>query len=108
MNSIIKDPLVVMNFPITEGDRNSVVRALLERKSDIESTFANDEFLKLDLTHQELVGMKSTSTMVTQLGEQLIGDRPALNYVISHSEKYKESNILDIGNVSAVYNYCCI
>lgn len=108
MSGIIKDPLVVMDFPIEGGDeidKSAIVRALLERKTEVKSTFANDEFLKLDLTHQELVGIKSTSTIATKEREMPIGDLPALNYVISHSEKYKESKILNIGNVSTLYQH---
>lgn len=106
MQSIIKDPLVVMDFPIdNEKDKTAIVRALLERKAEVESTFANDEFLKLDLTHQELVGIKSTATMVTSKGEMPISDLPALNYVISNSDKHKGSKILNIGNVSKLYEH---
>jgi hypothetical protein len=106
LQSIIKDPLVVMDFPIdNEKDKTAIVRALLERKAEVESTFANDEFLKLDLTHQELVGIKSTAKMVTNKGEMPIGDLPALNYVISHSEKYQKSRTLNMGNVSAIYQH---
>lgn len=104
MDNLINDPLVVMDFPILGGDqadRNTVVRALLERRMDIESKFMNDEFIKLDLTHQELVGIKSTA----QIGKLPIGDLPALDYVIEHSEKYKGSNFINMGNVSTVYNY---
>lgn len=111
MQGIIKDPLVVMEFPISgdhEKNKSVIVRALLERKADVESTFANDEFLKLDLTHQELVGIKSTATMVTDKGVMPIGDLPALNYVISNSEKYKKSKILNMGNVSTLYKHYSI
>lgn len=105
MDNLINDPLVVMDFPImggAEANRNDVVRALLERRENIESTFKNDEFLKLDLTHQELVGIKSTA----QIGRMPIGDLPALDYVIRNTEKYNGSNVINIGNVSAVFNYC--
>jgi hypothetical protein len=104
MDNLINDPLVVMEFPILGGgdaDRDAVVRALLERRGDIESKFMNDEFLKLDLTHQELLGIKST----TQIGNLPVGDLPALDYVIGHTEKYKGSNVINLGNVSTVYNY---
>lgn len=104
MDDMIKDQLVVMAFPISNGeeaDRNEIVKALLERKNDVKNTFANDEFLMIDLTHQELVGMKSTLT----LGKMPIGDLPALNYVISHSENYKERKILNLGKVSTIYKH---
>lgn len=105
MNSIIKDPLVVMDFPITEHDRSSVVRALLDRKHDVEQTFSRDECIVLDLTNQQLLGIKSTSTLTTKNGEVPLGDRIALNYVISSSEKYKGSKMFNLGNVSAIYNH---
>jgi len=105
VDNLINDPLVVMEFPImggAEANRNDVVRALLERRENIENTFKNDEFLKLDLTHQELVGIKSTA----QIGTMPIGDRPALDYVMRKTEKYKGCNVIDIGKVSTVFNYC--
>lgn len=104
MDNLINDTLVVMDFPIAGGakaDRNDVVRALLERREIIENTFKNDEFLKLDLSHQELVGIKSTA----QIGTMPIGDRPALDYVIRKTEKYNGCNLIDIGKVSTVFNY---
>lgn len=106
MSTIINDPLVVMEFPLIEGetaDRNTVVRALLEKRADIESTFKNDEYLKLDLTHQELIGLKSTAF----LGKMPIGDLPAINYVLSNNDRHNKSKILNLGNVSMVYKHFC-
>lgn len=104
MNNLINDPLVVMEFPLSggeEADKTSVFRALLERKEDIENTFKNDEYLKLNLTNQELIGIKSTA----YLGKMPIGDLPALDYVIANNEKYKGCNIINIGNVKMVYDH---
>ncbi len=104
MNNTVNDPLVVMEFPIMGGenaDRNTVVRALLERRPIIESTFTNDEYLKLDLTRQEIIGLKSTA----YVGKTKITDLPALNHVLSNNEIYIGNNITNLGNVSTIYKY---
>lgn len=104
MNSIINDPLVIMEFPVSgSADRDSVVRALIDSRSNIESTFNNNEYLMLDLTHQEIIGIKSTA----HLGKMKVGDLPALNCIVSNSDRYKESKMMVLGNVSTIYNHLC-
>lgn len=101
--NFIKDKVVEMDFPV-EGDgkdRDAIVRALLERKEEVQKTFSNNEFIKLDLTNQQLLGIKSTAN----IGDLVVGDRPALNYVIANSEKHRESNLIDIGNIDKIYKH---
>lgn len=111
MDEIITDPIVTMTFPISGGEnanRNDVVSALLNSRDVVEGTFKNDEYLKLDLTHQEIIGIKSTSKMlIPGAGKKLhvIGDLPALNFVVANNEKYKGSKIINLGNVNALYEY---
>jgi hypothetical protein len=99
---MVYDELVVMDFPLGEKiDRNAVVRALLDRKEDIENTFKNNEYLKLDLTHQELVGIKSSAS----IGKMKVGDLPALGFVIANNDKYKDADMKNLGNVNMLYDY---
>lgn len=79
--------------------REEVARVLLDKQEAIESTFKDDEYLKIDLTNAEIVGLKSHA----KLGEMPIGDLPAINYVLAHDDKYKNANLLNLGNVEALY-----
>lgn len=104
MSEIINDPLVVLEFPIPEGEqatRDDIVGALIARRTLVESVFTNDEYLKLDLTHQEIIGIKSTATV----GKLQIGDLPALGHVVGNNERYKDSNLINLGNVSSIFKH---
>jgi|SRR6266404_5767450 len=100
---LVKDTLVVMPFPMEnmeKFDRTATVKALLDRKADIESTFKNNEYIKLDLTNQELVGIKNTSDKFS--------DYIALNLVTRNHARYKDSNILSLGNVNDLFEHCSL
>ena len=99
MDSEVKDPLIVMSFPVTE--EKNIVTTLIERKEEVLHTFQNNEYLKFDETHQELIGLKSTA----KVGKVTITDLPALNHVIAHNDRYKDSHILNLGNVNVIYAY---
>lgn len=79
--------------------REEVARVILDKQEDIENTFKNDEYLKIDLTNAEIVGLKSHA----KLGDMPIGDLPAINYVLAHDDKYKNAHLLNLGNVKALY-----
>lgn len=99
---MFNEQLVVMDFPIGEKvDRDTIVRSLLDRRSDIENTFKNDEYLKLDLTHQEILGVKSSSYM----GNVKIGDLPLFGKILSKNERYKNADIKNLGNVNMLYKF---
>ncbi len=106
MNTIGDDTLIVMPFPFIgeNTDRTAVTKALLENRADIESTFKNDEYLKLDLTHKEIIGYKSTQGLTT-LGHMPIGDLPAFNYIIQNNGKYTNSKIINLGNVRLIFEH---
>lgn len=104
MNTLINDPIVTMEFPIDENaDRDAIARAILENREKIESTFSNNEFLKIDMTRKEIIGIKSTA----KLGKMPIGDLPALSFIVSNDEKYSKSKMLDLGNVMTIYEHLC-
>jgi len=103
MSNMINDELKVMNiigvdhtYPI---ERNEIVRLLFAMKEQIESTFNKNEYIKLDLTHGEIIGLKSTA----EYGDLKIGDLPALDYVIRNDHKYRKAEIINLGNVDMLY-----
>jgi hypothetical protein len=99
---MIKDDLKVLEVPeLKEGDfnRNKVAKMLLNKQKEIEEFFDNDEYIKLDMTNMEIIGLKSTSVF----GKTPIGDLPAIDFAIRNNEKYKDSNIVNLGNVSLLY-----
>src|ERR1700722_16516383 len=102
MENLIKDPLIVMSFPILETekfDRDATVKALLDRRKEIEDTFKNNEYLKLDFTRQEIVGLKSTNPKFS--------DYIAINLVLRFDEKYKNNNIVSLHNVDTLFDHYC-
>jgi hypothetical protein len=97
-----KDQLIAMNFPIDkDAGRNVIIKALLDRKADIKNAFKNNEYLGLDFKNQELIGIKSTSS----IGNIKVGDLPAFLYAIGSSEKYNHSDIARLGNVDMIYEH---
>jgi hypothetical protein len=82
-----------------ESAREDVTRLIMDGQKDIEATFTDNEYLKIDLTNGEIVGLKSHA----MLGTMAIGDLPAINYVLAHDDKYKESEMLNLGNVNDLY-----
>lgn len=98
---MITDKLIVMDAPeIREKpSKEDVVRFLLDNQKKIESTFANDEYLKLDLKHGEVIGIKSTAV----IGGYKISDLTALSWVVNKNEKYKDSEIINLGSVKMIY-----
>lgn len=104
MKDLIKDPIITMNFPLKKGvytDRDMIVKEILEKKSEILETYKNNEYLKLDMTQGEIIGMKST----LKFGNIDIPDRVALSYMVSDSERYKSSKVIDLGNVNTIYEH---
>lgn len=79
--------------------RNEAVRQLMSNQALIQSTFNNDEYIKMDLTRGEIIGLKSTSKM----GNMPIGDLPALDFVIRNDDLYKNSEIINLGNINMLY-----
>jgi len=79
--------------------REEVTRIILDKKQIIENTFVEDEYLKIDLTNAEIIGLKSHA----KLGDMPIGDLPAINYILSQDNKYKDANLLNLGNVKQLY-----
>lgn len=98
---MITDPLISMDaFGIgVDSTKEDVIKFILDNRQQIENKFAHDEYLKLDLTHGELLGLKSTAIV---LGNP-IGDLAAISWVIKHSEKYKDADIINLGNVRMLY-----
>jgi len=84
-----------------EPSREEIIRFLLDYQKQIEEVFCKNEYVKLDLTNGEMVGLKSTA----KLGNLEIGDLPALNYLLAHDEKYKYANLLNLGNVKDLYEF---
>jgi len=82
-----------------KSTREDVTRLILDRQEDIEATFTENEYLKIDLTHSEILGLKSHS----MLGTMKIGDLPAMDYVIRHNDKYRKADIFNLGNVDDLY-----
>lgn len=103
MANMINDELKVLNIPGMENmqpiQRNDVVRLLFAMREQIESTFTQNECIKMDLTHGEIIGLKSTA----EYGDLKIGDLPALDYVIRNDDKYRKSEIINLGNVDKLY-----
>jgi hypothetical protein len=79
--------------------KEDIIKFILDNRQQIENNFANDEYLKLDLTHGELLGIKSTAII---LGNP-ISDMTAISWVIKHNEKYKDADIINLGNVRMLY-----
>lgn len=100
---MINDELKVLNIPGMTNmhpiQRNDVVRLLFAMREEIETTFDQNECIKMDLTHGEIIGLKSTA----EYGDLKIGDLPALDYVIRNDDKYRKSEIINLGNVNMLY-----
>jgi hypothetical protein len=97
----ITDPLIsieVSGLGI-DSTKEEIVKFLLDNRLTIEAQFPNDEYLKFDLTHGELLGLKSTAVV----GGVPISDITAISWVIKHTEKYKEADIINLGNVKMLY-----
>lgn len=82
-----------------ESAREDVKSLMILRKWDIDATFTENEYLKIDFTNGEILGLKSHA----MLGTMVIGDLPAMNYVLARDEKYKDADILNLGNVNNLY-----
>jgi len=100
---MINDELKVLDIPGMENmhpiQRNDVVRLLFTMREEIEETFNQNEFIKFDLTHGEIIGLKSTA----EYGDLKIGDLPALDYVIRNDNKYRKAEIINLGNVDMLF-----
>jgi hypothetical protein len=103
MANLVNDELKVLNIPGRSGmkplTRDDVVRILFDMRSEIEATFTQNEYLKMDLTHGEIIGLKSTA----EYGDLKIGDIPALDYIIRNDNKYRKSDIINLKNVNELY-----
>lgn len=100
---VVKDDLVVLQMPEIKGwtrhDQASVMPLFRKNEDLIKKTFANNEYLKLDVTHGEILGLHSTS----KLGDKVMPDLPVMNRVINENSKYKEADIWNIANVETIY-----
>ena len=99
---MINDSLKVLELPslsVGNVSREDAVRILFEKRKDIEEFFIENEYIKLDITNREIIGLKSTA----KLGKMEIGDLPAIDFVIRNSDKYKNSNMLNLGNVNVLF-----
>lgn len=103
MANIVNDELKVLNIPGMENmnpiKRDDVVRILFNMRNEIETTFDQNECIKMDLTHGEIIGLKSTA----EYGDLKVGDLPALDYVIRNDAKYRKSEIINLGHVDMLY-----
>jgi hypothetical protein len=101
ITNMITDELIVMEAPELMGEpsKDEVIGFILGRRLEIESIFPNNEYLKLDLTHGELLGLKSTAV----IDGVPISDLTAISWVIRHTEKYKDADIINLGNVEMLY-----
>jgi hypothetical protein len=89
----------IKNVPVFS--RENIVRILLDNREAIENTFVDNEYIKIDLTHGEIIGLASTA----HFGKMHIGNLPAMDYVIKHDEKYKDAHILNLGNINTLFLY---
>jgi hypothetical protein len=100
---MINDELKILEVPNIKGrdkiERDEVVKILFEQRKNIEETFTENECIKMDLTHGEIIGLKSTA----EFGKLKIGDLPALDYIIRNDSKYQKSKIINLGNVDMLF-----
>lgn len=101
--AMINDELKVLKIPDRENmspiSRNEAVRIIFDMRNQIEETFKENECLKMDLTHGEIIGLKSTA----EYGDLKIGDLPALDYIIRNDNKYRKSEIINLGHVDMLF-----
>ena len=129
---MIKDPLVVLpinnflvklNLPETFDShkdiltRDQIVSLLFQEKEQIQSTFLNDEYIALDSTNQEFIGIKSHThigehELLSRIGKTAgrentdkLSDEEALKVKISEEPKYKNSKIDGLSNVNLLYSH---
>jgi hypothetical protein len=108
---MINDTIKVLDLPSIQSlnpiNKNDVVRVLFEKRKEIEETFKDDEYLKMDLTHGEIIGLKSTAELDIPVNKDInklkVGDRPAFNYLIERNDRYKNAEIIDLGNVGVLF-----
>jgi hypothetical protein len=101
-DKMINDELKILEVPNIKGTnpgRDEIVRILFEQRKNIEEKFTESEFIKMDLTHGEIIGLKSTA----EFGKLKIGDLPALDYIIRNDDKYRKSTIINLGNVDMLF-----
>ena|ERR1051325_4706966 len=98
---MINDTLISMQAPEIKDNlsKEDIINFLFDKRGEIEENFPNDEYIKLDLTHGEVIGLKSSS----YVGDLKVGDLTAINWVIRKSEKYKDADIVNLGNVRMLY-----
>lgn len=82
--------------------KNKLVSLLFIEKDNIEKTFTHDEYLELDITNHEIIGIKATGS--TFLGYTL-SDKNALLVKKSLLPKYKEAKTEGLGNASTLFNH---
>lgn len=101
----IEGKLVSMDAPELTGivSKEEIVRFLLDKQQEIESHFPNDEFIKLDMTHGEIIGMKSTAVISLGNHDIPVGDLPAMDWTIRLNAKYKDAEMINLGNVKMLY-----
>lgn len=106
---MINEIIQTLDIPSIKGikkiTRDETVKALFDNQSLIESKFVNDEWLKMDLTHGEIIGLKSNSKLdIGGFKEPInVGDLPAFNFMISRNEKYKNADLIDLGRLSMLF-----
>ena len=106
---MINEIIQVLDIPGIKGiekiTRDETVKALFDNRGLIEGKFINDEWLKMDLTHGEIIGLKSNSKIdIGGFKDPIdVGDLPAFNFMISRNEKYKNANLINLGKVSMLF-----
>lgn len=98
---MISDPLISMEAPGIglDSTKDDIIKFILDNRLVIEAQFPNNEYLKLDLTHGELLGLKSTAVV----GGLPLSDLTAISWVVKHTDKYKDADIINLGNVRMLY-----
>ena len=103
-DGIVKDQtLIALDMPEAKGwtkaNHGSVMSLLKTNEDLVKKTFAQNEYLKLDVTHGEILGLHSTA----KIGDKVLPDLPVMNRVIRENPKYKEADIWNIANVETIY-----
>lgn len=84
---------------------NEIVSLLFKEKDNIEKTFIHDEYLELDATNQEIIGIKAKDSSF--MGYEL-EDKDALFLKKFETPKYKEAKTYGLANASTLFNHTYI
>lgn len=103
IQSVVEDEIIAIDAPEAKGwtkpDTEAITALFRQYEDVVKKTFVNNDYLKLDVTHGEILGLHSTS----MIGDTVLPDLPVMDHAIRSNPKYRDADIWNIANVEALY-----